>query len=669
MCVSLAIVGAVLVCAGTPSLVDSPIVLTQVPISGMPQAAPLSQGFLRYENARIVILNPDHSLRVLTAGFYGACDPEVSFDGKRILFSGKRASRESWNIFEVGADGQELRQITRGTANCRYPVYLSTLYTLVSDKPWHQVAYLSDLGGALNEDGTGPAANLYSCRLDGAARLRLTFSPSGVCDPFLMADGRLLFSSARRRYSDQPVSSALFGVNIDGTDFALFAGDEGRRLKRMPSVTSDGLAVFVETDRAVPDGAGMLSCVNLRRNHHSYRQITKAGEGYFLYPSPLPDGNVLVSRRSEAVGASHGVYEVDPISGKAVPVFDDPAYDDIQAKIVAPRAEPDGRSTSVLRRTGEIEDPSALESKGEPRKPAEMTVGKLYALNVRISNLIKAEWMPPGTVRRVRFLEGVPQQLKDLDNLHGSGAQRANVLTPAERASLSLQCRILGESPVEDDGSFNVQVPADIPIEVQLLDADGIALKSSGWIWVKNNEPRGCIGCHEDPELVPQNRLMKAITKPSVLLTLPPERRRTVDFVNDILPVVRAKCASCHKTGGPRPKLDELPSTGGLLQETASDRLYNALVAQPESGKKPGAHGNRYVIPGQARTSPLIWHIFGRNTSRPWDRAVPGAKVKIMPLSGASLLSGEEKRTFVEWIDLGALRNSRVSGTELQPGK
>ena len=35
------------------------------------------------------------------------------------------------------------------------------------------------------------------------------------------------------------------------------------------------------------------------------------------------------------------------------------------------------------------------------------------------------------------------------------------------------------------------------------LDDDGLAVASCDWIWVKQREFRGCIGCHEDPELTP----------------------------------------------------------------------------------------------------------------------------------------------------------------------
>jgi len=149
------------------SWVGSPIVLTQVP-TGTVRQLQLSPGLaLPGEGARLVIVHPDQGRRLLAEGFFSACDPDVSFDGKRILFAGKQTEQDPWNIFEIGADGQGLRQITRNAGNCRNPLYLSTLYTLISDKPWHQIAFVSDLPGNLDEYGASPAASLYSCRLDG----------------------------------------------------------------------------------------------------------------------------------------------------------------------------------------------------------------------------------------------------------------------------------------------------------------------------------------------------------------------------------------------------------------------------------------------------------------------------------------------------------------------
>ena len=55
--------------------------------------------------ARLVRLSPDGTLKVLSQGFFAARDPDISFDGKRILFAGKRMARDYWQVYEMNADG------------------------------------------------------------------------------------------------------------------------------------------------------------------------------------------------------------------------------------------------------------------------------------------------------------------------------------------------------------------------------------------------------------------------------------------------------------------------------------------------------------------------------------------------------------------------------------
>jgi hypothetical protein len=586
------------------------------------------------ERGRIVVRDSQGKITVLTAAFHSAADPDVSFDGERILFAGKKNALDLWAIYEMKSDGSGLRQVTRVAGDCRQPGYQSLLNTLVADRPWYQITFSSNVAGELNEQGTEPSMSLYSCKLDGSLVTRLTFNPSGSMDPFLNHDGRVIFSSWRRSSLGWglPDRKALFGINLDGTDLALFAGDEGRRFKHMPCVTAGGLAVFVEPFNPTWDRAGGLATVTLRRPLHSYRAITREADGLFHSPSPLPDGTLVVSRRPADGSATHGLYRMDPASGRQSLIFDDPAYHDILARLLAPRPEPDGRSTSVFVPTGDVDDPTTASH--TPRNP----MGKLYCLNAHISDLDPKVWLPPGTIRRVRVLEGIANRLGNREPAGPEG------IPPP------LQRRILGEAPVDEDGSFNLQVPADVPIELQILDADGLALRSCGWIWVKNNEPRGCIGCHEDGELAPQNRLASALTRPSIQLTLPAERRRSVDFTRDVMPILEKRCTSCHRGALP-PVLEN--SSHSASQ--AFSRAYVSLLAgkaATEALQPP----SKYVHATRARTSPLIWHLFGRNLSRPWDNAgtVTALAVKPMPPPGSPPLTDDEKRVFVEWIDTGA---------------
>ncbi len=633
-----------------PSIANA-FIVTQLPPQGVPkrtagtaleQQEPAADGMLRAnfgDGARLVKVYPDFSTEVLSRSFHSACDPEISFDASHILFAGKRTATDNWTIFEMGIDGSSVRQITNGIGNCRSPSYQATLYTIVSPKPWYQLTFVASEKGALNEYGAATVTNLYSCKLDGSAVRRLTFNLSSDMDPFIMPDGRLLFASRQRSSLGVLTDTlnrgllgriSLFGISIDGTDYAAFCTDEGKRIKHMPCTTTKGLAVFIEADSVPWDGAGSVGCVQLRRPLHSYRLITRESDGLFHSPSPLPDGKLLISRRSADGMDTHGVYRLDPSTGQVELIFDSPRYHDIQAKMVYPRPEPDGRSSVVTEK-----DPH----------------GKFYCLNVYISDLDRLEWMPHGTVKRLRVLEGI----SSADDVPGP---------------LLVQRRILGEIAVEQDGSFNIEIPANTAIELQTLDADGMALRSCSWIWAKNHEPRGCIGCHEDRELTPENILVKALTRPSIKLTLPPQRRRTVDFRRDIMPVIAKKCVRCHNKAGSTPRLThELslvtrPGGAPAKREPKAyfNRSYESLLAE---GNQPGC--GKYVHAGRARTSPLIWHIFGRNTSRPWDNMFSQKQIPRMPPGESQALTEDERRTFVEWIDMGALWDG-IPGPDNLPG-
>jgi hypothetical protein len=80
--------------------------------------------------------------------------------------------------------------------------------------------------------------------------------------------------------------------------------------------------------------------------------------------------------------------------------------------------------------------------------------------------------------------------------------------------------RSLGEVPVAADGSFLVEVPADVPLGVESLDADGRVLKTlPPWFWVRPGENRGCIGCHEPHGMAPRNQRPLAAKNLPVKLT------------------------------------------------------------------------------------------------------------------------------------------------------
>ena len=90
----------------------------------------------------------------------------------------------------------------------------------------------------------------------------------------------------------------------------------------------------------------------------------------------------------------------------------------------------------------------------------------------------------------------------------------------------------LGQAPVERDGSFFVQAPADRAVRFELLDQAGETVAAEkGWFWARRGEQRVCVGCHAGPERAPDNAVPAILlrgTDPAKML-LPVHERETAE--------------------------------------------------------------------------------------------------------------------------------------------
>jgi hypothetical protein len=74
--------------------------------------------------------------------------------------------------------------------------------------------------------------------------------------------------------------------------------------------------------------------------------------------------------------------------------------------------------------------------------------------------------------------------------------------------------KLLGNAPVERDGSFFVQVPTEKPLQIELLDRAGKTLqREKGFFWMRRGEQRACVGCHAGPETSPENAVPMILLK------------------------------------------------------------------------------------------------------------------------------------------------------------
>jgi len=552
---------------------------------------------------------------ILTAEFSSAADPSLSFDAKRILFAGKRSAGESWNIWEMNIDGSTKRQLTKNFGNCLEPSYVATSSITAPefDDKVRWMIFTSDQTGAYEERGQDLARAIYAQNTEpiagrGTVTWRTTYNLSSDFSPTVLGDGRIVFTSTQPGGGDHAQGRyPLLATNWDGTGLNLFlSSHEGPVLKTMACEMPDRTIVFVESSGESRDGAGQLARVSLQRPLHSREALSK-GEGTYLNPKPLPDGRILVA--FSKAGEGRAICLFDPATGSAgQAVHQDRNWDDQAAIAVSTRPEPQGLISAVV----------------EPEKTAD-----LHCINAYESDLPGAGQIKQGDIKRVRFVQGIPAQKSEAVRASAAGG-----IAPGH-----VRTRILGEVPVEDDGSFYVRLAGDTPFYVQLLDSEGMSLQTQrGWIWVRRGTSRQCLGCHENKELAPENRVTDALLKMRRhLLTATPEQRRPgADFRHAVMPVIQAKCRSCH---------DRAKAPGGLdLSDAATksyNRAYESLMADPKGGTKEHA---RFILPGSARRSPLINLLSEAKSAQ-------GSLSK----HPAVHLDSNEKRTLVEWIDLGAL--------------
>jgi formylglycine-generating enzyme required for sulfatase activity len=137
--------------------------------------------------------------------------------------------------------------------------------------------------------------------------------------------------------------------------------------------------------------------------------------------------------------------------------------------------------------------------------------------------------------------------------------------------------RIIGTVPVEPDGSAYFRVPANVPISMQPLDAEGKALQlMRSWMTAMPGEVLSCVGCHERQNSSVPNRQTMALARPPVEIAPWYGPTRGFSFKREVQPVLDASCVGCHD-GQPRQDGKALPDFTAReeVHPQARDKGYN----------------------------------------------------------------------------------------------
>ncbi len=608
--------------------------------------------------------------------FVAAIQPDLSYDGRKVIFSARKTADERWNVYEMDLDGSALRQITKGLDDCWDPYYL----------PDGRIVFSSNSPGVRDEYDRDVAPLLFTCDADGDNPEQITFNLSSDVASIVLADGRILFTSWQHHGEHQGTAGVFSFCTVmpDGTGFMPFFGNhrEANNTKSYAQQLTDGRVVFVDSAGHRHYNAGGLSAVSLRKPLTTRKILTPGmiynghnTAGRYASPYPLPGGEMLCSyspgrgthrlANDPAEDIHMGVYVFDFQSGRPGRlVFDDPNAQDFDALAIFRRPTP-----PVI--------PSVI-------RPGEPT-GRMLCINAYLSDrkyqqrrAVVGELPPakPGKIAGVRVVEGFGVHDKNprkhrgtvIDILQMSFGSNTNGGTAFE------QKRIVGYAPVYPDGSFNIEVPADTVLSLQTLDHNGMAIDTQlTWTWVRPGETRACIGCHESREQALANRDCQAMHSAPSFVATPPDMRRTVDFRRDVMPILEANCslAKCHgaetKAGGLdlRKGFDLVFHRKGIrgrrLDAAMFNQAYESLLqANP-------ARVGRLVIANSARHSPLIWRIYGKKLAFTDERNPYRKKITQMPPAPARPLSAADKKLLVEWIDLGAQWDN-IPGEDILPG-
>jgi hypothetical protein len=438
------------------------LVLTQspAPAAATPAADILD---LRYPSgSRVVLMKAplgSGQVRILSEGLAAAGDPIVSYDGQRVFFVGKAGAAGDWQIYQEDFAGGRPQRLTAMPGGAMSPALLPN-GSLVFASP------VPKIGGP---NYSQPPSALY-VQPPGDQPRQLTFSSRGITEPTMLADGRILFVSTQPPESaNSAPGQALFTINNDGTEITAFAGpeDSASAIQR-PRLLADGRVVFLISG----PGSSSAQFVRLARPFQSRASLFPDVTARIRSVQPASNGDLLVCAEN-ASGAKNSLalFRVSPTAAAlGTPLLADPAWNNCEAAEVSPHRQPMGRlSTMDLTKS----------------------TGKILCLDANFSS-DPADGSIPVTTR-------------------------VRVLAQTSPGNISA----LGEVPVQADGSFLAEVPADVPIGFETLDENGRFLRREApMIWVRPAENRSCIGCHEPHNRAPHNHRPLAVSVPLTSLSL-----------------------------------------------------------------------------------------------------------------------------------------------------
>ena len=516
---------------------------------------------------------------------------DLHFDARRLVFGWTHSDKDfsqrpvrpghetfkkmgsGW-IYELCLDTDSLRRITSGRwVHDAEPAYLAD----------ERIVFMSNRSRSSMQCNQGQHEihpSLYACEPDGSRLERLDNNITGDYNPRLLDDGRIGYM--RWEYNERSFNNphAFWAMRPDGSYPEPVFGQHlanpimhtnprnipGSR-KTMLVVAQHynferGLIGVLDPSLGVREPAAVRPLLPWTTwQGMSGMPSTNSEQGWFAAPWPLADDLALCAydySPDQYQVAGFGLYLVDG-SGNQELIFRDPAFSCHSPTPFRPRHRP-----PVLPRTSDrppAESPGVSPTGYQGRGGDGVLLLSHVMAGLEIGH-------PEHAPRYLRVSENLPlpyfTEVGQTVYRH-QGLDTQN-WTPK---------RIVGDVPLEQDGSAHFSVPADRSLYFQLLDGQGREIRRMrSWVSLKPGEVRSCTGCHEGRMTTPslQQTPSLAAGKPAAM----PTQRvswgdQPVSFHRDIRPILDRNCLPCHTGLKPAAGVDVAdPAIAERLQSMAA---------------------------------------------------------------------------------------------------
>jgi formylglycine-generating enzyme required for sulfatase activity len=548
-------------------------------------------------------VSPDGEVTVLHKGTVSSFD--LSFDGGKVLFS------DGAKIMEVGVDGSGLRTVLKSEARCYNPCRLPSGKIMFVSTACEQAVPCT--GGA----GVG---NMHVMNDDGTGERRITYDQDHNWDPCMLANGRVVYT--RWEYTDIPhyFTRLLMSMNPDGTDQKEYYGSSSYWPNAMywtrPIPGESTKVVCIVSGHHGVSRMGELLVLDPAKGRFEADGVVQRIPGWGQKVEPIIRDNLVGNSwprfitpwplAEPGTNAGAGKYflvtaKMTPSSGWGLYIVD--VFDNMVPIVMGGYAMPTPLRPRVK----------------PPVMPERVNIARRDA-NVYIFSVYEGPGLkgyPRGSVKALRVAS-------HHFRYPGNGDTGASAYEGGWDPK-----RILGTVPVHEDGSAFFKVPANTPLFVQPLDAEGKSLQvMRSWFTAMPGETLSCIGCHERQNDAPPARVAAASRHAPTDIEPWHGPVRGFSYNREVQPVLDRRCVGCHN-GQPRKDSKSIPDLRAQrLQEKFTGKYSPSYMVLQNYVRRAGFESD-YHVPNpaeyEADTSALVQmlkkgHNNVRLTREEWER-------------------------------------------------